>query len=72
MRRDTWIVINQLYSSIINLNSLFCERDDELDKQISTQEQVDEVALNISVRCYHMIIEDALIFLERAKELKSK
>jgi NAD-dependent SIR2 family protein deacetylase len=70
MRRDTWIVINELTTAIRNLNALFCERDDNpMDTQICTQAGIDQIAVKVAINCSPMMIADALTILERAEKL---
>lgn len=50
LRRDAWIVINELVTVIMNLNALFCEKPDGEDAQIATQKEIDIIARDIAER----------------------
>ena len=74
MRRDTWIVVNEMSTAIMNLNSLFCERDNANDDpQIATQDQIDIIARGIASKSAGiMSLEDAIVILQRAYEMKKE
>ena len=67
MRRDTWIVINQVINTVMNLNALFCEKPDMADGQICEQREIDTIARDIAEGCAGtMPLEDMKLIIDTA------
>ena len=71
LRRDAWIVINEVVTTVMNLNALFCEREDSEDAQIATQSQIDTIARDIAERCAGtMPLEDMKLIIDTAYSIQ--
>lgn len=68
MKRELWMGAQSLIGSIVALNALFCECDDE--SQISP-EQMEEISLKLSEELSTMQLEDALDIIKRALVLRN-
>lgn len=68
MKREQWILINEISTSVINLNSFYCEGN-EIDKE-GSREDINNIAKGISERCTKMQLEDAISLLSLALKIK--